>query len=149
MNTTRDMQPPEKQPIGFWTVRAGEAIRTRTQGALRLIDVAQPEWWLLHQLSLHPGGVDRDATIELIGHNDTPQAIVDAIDSATHKGWVTQTDSRLTFTDAGAEKFRDAADVQRDLHAERMQGISPEDFATTIRVLQQTVENVGGDAWHW
>ncbi|SNT00025.1 hypothetical protein SAMN05421642_10818 [Rhodococcoides kyotonense] len=29
-----------------------------------------------------------------------------------------------------------------------MQGISQDDFATTIRVLQRTIENVGGDAWH-
>ena len=25
------MQPPANQPIGFWTARAGEAIRTRTR----------------------------------------------------------------------------------------------------------------------
>ena len=35
------------------------------------------------------------------------------------------------------------------LQDERMQGISQDDFATTIRVLQRTIENVGGDAWHW
>lgn len=147
--TEKPMQPPELQPIGFWTARAGEAIRARTRGALREIGVSQPEWWLLHQLSLHPGGADRADTVERIGHNETPEAIVEAIDSAASKGWIHESDSRLHYTDAGAELFRRAADVQRDLQTERMQGITEADYVTTIRVLQRTIENVGGSAWHW
>ncbi len=50
------MQPPANQPIGFWTARAGEAIRTRTRGALEAIGVTQPGWWVLHQLSLRLKG---------------------------------------------------------------------------------------------
>lgn len=146
---TKPMQPPKNQPIGFWTVRAGEAVRERTQGALGEIGVAQAEWWLLHQLSLRPDGIDRDETIEKIGHNDTPEAIVDAIVSAEEKGWLIESGSQLTSTDAGVDKFREMSELQRQLQDERMQGISEDDFITTIRVLQRTIENVGGNAWHW
>ncbi|WP_255175793.1 hypothetical protein [Rhodococcus sp. 06-1474-1B] len=73
MTTQRPMQPPDKQPIGFWTVRAGEAVRARTRGVLRDIGITQAEWWLLHQISLHPAGADRAKTIDTIGHNDTPE----------------------------------------------------------------------------
>ncbi len=143
------MQPPAQQPIGFWTVRAGEAIRARTRGALLEVGVSQPEWWLLHQLSLRPDGIDRAETIEKIGHNDTPDAIVDAIDSAVAQGWVREVGSTLVCTESGLEQFERAFQVQRDLQAERMQGISDADFATTIQVLQRTIDNVGGAAWHW
>lgn len=143
------MQPPERQPIGFWTARAGEAIRARTRGALHEIGVTQPEWWLLHQISLHPAGADRAETIEKIGHNDTPEVIVEAIDSAESKGWIVETNSRLTFTPDGRDVFRRAADLQNMLQKERMRGISEADFVTTIEVLQRTIENVGGNAWHW
>ena len=143
------MQPPERQPIGFWTARAGEAIRARTRGALRDIGVTQPEWWLLHQISLHPAGADRAETIEKIGHNDTPEAIVEAIDSAHAKGWIVESNSRLKFTPDGRDAFRRAADLQNMLQDERMNGISAADFVTTIEVLQRTIQNVGGDAWHW
>ncbi len=143
------MQPPDKQPIGFWTVRAGEAVRARTRGVLRDIGITQAEWWLLHQISLHPAGADRAKTIDTIGHNDTPEAIVDAIDSATEKGLIIESDSRLKFTPEGQQRFARGVDIQRMLQDERMQGISQDDFATTIRVLQRTIENVGGDAWHW
>jgi hypothetical protein len=143
------MQPPERQPIGFWTVRAGEAIRARTRGALHDIGVTQPEWWLLHQLSLQEGDVDREATVEKIGHNDTPEAIVSAIASAVDKGWIVEAGSTLLFTDSGSQQFRRAFELQTTLQAERMQGITEDEFVTTIRVLQKTIENVGGDAWHW
>ncbi|MCJ0979015.1 MarR family winged helix-turn-helix transcriptional regulator [Rhodococcus sp. ARC_M12] len=149
MTTNRPMQPPERQPIGFWTARAGEAIRARTRGALHDIGITQPEWWLLHQISLHPAGADRGETIEKIGHNDTPDAIVEAIDSARSKGWIVESNSSLKFTPDGRDTFRSAADLQNMLQDERMNGISEADFVTTIEVLQRTIQNVGGDAWHW
>ncbi|MEK8069293.1 MarR family winged helix-turn-helix transcriptional regulator [Rhodococcoides navarretei] len=149
MTTNRPMQPPERQPIGFWTARAGGAIRARTRGALHDIGVTQPEWWLLHQISLHPAGADRGETIEKIGHNDTPDAIVEAIDSARSKGWIVESNSSLKFTPDGRDTFRSAADLQNMLQDERMNGISEADFVTTIEVLQRTIQNVGGDAWHW
>jgi hypothetical protein len=147
--TRQPMQPPSRQPIGFWTARAGEAIRARTRGALREIGVTQPEWWVLHQLSLAPEGVDRAAMVETIGPNETPAAIESAIGSAIEKGWIHAHGAHLLVSEAGTEQFERAAKVQKALQDERMKGITAEDFATTIFVLQKTIANVGGDAWHW
>lgn len=143
------MQPPALQPIGFWTARAAEAVRTRTRGALADIGLSQPEWWVLHQLSIHPDGIDRRSMIETIGHNDTVEAVETALEDATAKGWVTGSDTALRSTERGIDMFERGAAVQRDLQAERMQGITEADFATAITVLQRTITNVGGTAWHW
>ncbi|WP_130288029.1 MarR family winged helix-turn-helix transcriptional regulator [Pseudonocardia sediminis] len=147
--TRPPMQPPAQQPIGFWTLRAGEAIRDRILGALDEIGVTQPEWWVLHQLSRYEDGVDRSTVVATIGPNDTPAVAEAAIDAAIAKGWIDADGAHLRFTDAGAEQFARAADVQKKLHEERMQGVTTEEFATTISVLQRTIVNVGGDAWHW
>jgi hypothetical protein len=143
------MQPPANQPIGFWTIRAGEAIRARVRGALDEIGVAQPEWWVLHQLSRHPDGVDRAAVVDTIGSNDTPAVIESTIDAAIAKGWIHADGTHLRWSAVGAERFDRAVDVQRGLQEERMRGITPEEYETTISVLQRTITNVGGDAWHW
>lgn len=135
--------------MGFWTLRAGDAIRTRTRAALLEIGLSQPEWWLLHQLSLSPDGVDREETIEKLGHNETPEAIIEAIETAVAKEWVFEHDANLQCTELGIEQFRLGWAVQQKLQKERMQGISEDDFVTTIEVLQRTIENVGGHAWHW
>lgn len=143
------MQPPADQPIGFWTFRAGEAIRARIRSALEEIEVAQPEWWVLHQLSRYPDGVDRAVVVETIGSNDTPAAIESAIDGAVEKGWIRVDGAALHLSEAGTERFERAAAVQGVLHEERMRGITTEEYATTISVLQRTITNVGGEAWHW
>lgn len=143
------MQPPANQPIGFWTARAGEAIRARTRGALEAIGVTQPGWWVLHQLSLHPEGVERAVLLRTIGPNESTDVIDAAVDSALDLGWAREDESVLLPTDAGSQQFDRAARVQQMLQEERMQGISEEEFVTTITVLQRTVKNVGGDAWHW
>ncbi|MEH6797652.1 MAG: hypothetical protein V7694_26385, partial [Rhodococcus sp. (in: high G+C Gram-positive bacteria)] len=68
---------------------------------------------------------------------------------ARDKGWIIESNLRLTFTPKGEAQFRRAADVQQMLQDERMQGIGQDEYVTTIRVLQRTIQNVGGDAWHW
>lgn len=143
------MQPAALQPLGFWTVRAGEAIRARTRGRLAELGVTQPEWWVLHQLSMHPSGMEENEIIAIVGPNESDESIVDAIAAGVGKGWIDRAGSRVRLTDDGADRFHAAAEVQRQLNDERRQGISDCEYATTIEVLQRTITNVGGDAWHW
>ncbi len=143
------MQPAALQPLGFWTVRAGETIRARTRGRLAELGVTQPEWWVLHQLSMHPSGMEENEVIAIVGPNESDESIVDAIAAGVGKGWIYRAGSRVRLTDDGADRFHAAAEVQRQLNDERRQGISDREYVTTIEVLQRTITNVGGDAWHW
>ncbi|WAC57510.1 MarR family winged helix-turn-helix transcriptional regulator [Gordonia sp. SL306] len=143
------MQPPLEQPIGFWTIRAGEAIRSRIRSRLAEVGVTQHEWWVLHQLSRYPGGVDEQQLVATIGPNDTDEAIVRTIDAVIGKGWVERRGAMVMATSAGTERFAVAAEAQRELGIERRRGISDEEYETAISVLQRTIANVGGDAWHW
>lgn len=143
------MQPPEKQPIGFWTVRAGEVIRARTRSALEAVGVPQSQWWVLHQLTLHPDGMDRSAMVEQIGPNESDEVVTHAIEQAVEQGRVAREGEWLRLTRAGRAAFDRAAAVQQDLGDERMRGITTEEFVTTITVLQRICRNVGADVWHW
>lgn len=143
------MQPAALQPLGFWTARAGEAIRARTRGRLAELGVTQPQWWVLHQLSLHPTGMSDGDIVSVVGPNDSDEAIVHAIASGIERGWIARSGELVRLTDTGTQRFHAAAEVQRELNDERRQGISDRDYATTIEVLQRTITNVGGDAWHW
>lgn len=143
------MQPPARQPLGFWTVRAGEAIGQRTRYALAGLGVTQPEWWVLHQLSLHPMGVGREHVVDIIGPNETAAAIEEAITSVEAHGWLVAEGDTIRATASGADVFARCAALQAELQAERMRGITEADLATTITVLQRTIENVGAQAWHW
>lgn len=143
------MQPPERQPIGFWTQRAAEAIRARTRGALEEIGMTQPEWWVVHQTSLFPDGVARSAVVDVIGHNDTPEVAASAVDTAVGKGWLVEDAGLLMLTPPGTEQLARAVELQEALDQERRRGVTDADHVTTIVVLQRTIANVGADAWHW
>lgn len=145
-----DMQPPARQPLGFWTARAGEAIRARTRGRLADLGLSQPHWWVLHQLSLLPDGVSADDVVATVGPNDSDAVIREAIESGIDNEWIVSTDDGvLSLTPSGSAVFAAAAKAQSELNDERRQGISDADYVTTIQVLQRTIANVGGDAWHW
>jgi DNA-binding MarR family transcriptional regulator len=146
---TREMQPAALQPLGFWALRAGEAIRARTRGRLTELGVTQQEWWVLHQLSMHPNGMQESEIVAVVGPNESDDSIVRAIASGIDNGWFDRSDNEVHLTPAGTERYDAAAEVQRQLNDERRQGISDRDYATTIAVLQRTITNVGSDAWHW
>lgn len=139
------MQPPEHQPIGFWTARAAEAIGDRIRARLTEIGVAQAEWWVLHQLSLHADGQVEQQMIDTIGPNDTEQVARDALQACLTKGWARRDGTTIHPTDEGSARFREAARVQHELAQERGVDISREDYITTITTLQQVVRNVGGE----
>ena len=145
----KESQPAALQPLGFWALRAGEAIRERTRGRLAELDMTQPEWWVLHQLSMHPTGMAESEIVSVVGPNESDDSIVQAIATGTDKGWIDRSGNGVRLTDAGTEKFHAADEVQSQLNDERRQGVSDSDYATTIEVLQRTTANVGSDAWHW
>ncbi|WP_241472391.1 MarR family winged helix-turn-helix transcriptional regulator [Mycolicibacterium neoaurum] len=146
---TREMQPAALQPIGFWSVRAGEAIQARTRGRLSELGVSQPEWWVLHQLSMHSRGMSEAELVSVVGPNESDDSIVRAIASGVDKGWLGRVGDHVRLTELGGQTFDAAAEVQRELNDERRRGVSDDDYATTIEVLQRTITNVGGSAWHW
>ncbi len=145
----REMQPAALQPLGFWSVRAGEAIGARTRGRLSDLGVSQPEWWVLHQLSMHPRGMTEADLVAIVGPNESDESIVRATAAGIDKGWLGRVGDLVRLTELGVKQFDAAAAVQKELNDERRQGISDEDYATTIEVLQRTITNVGGNAWHW
>lgn len=145
----KPMQRPQDQPIGFWTVQAGEAIRQRIRYRLTEAGISQPQWWILHQRSLHPAGISIPELLATIGPNESVEAIEQALEETVAKGWVDPRNGTVHPTHSGTKRFEQAGQIQRELGAERMQGISEEEIITTITVLQRLIKNVGGHAWHW
>ncbi|WP_019512227.1 MULTISPECIES: MarR family winged helix-turn-helix transcriptional regulator [Mycobacteriaceae] len=113
------------------------------------LGVSQPEWWVLHQLSTHSRGMSEAELVSVVGPNESDESIVRAIATGVDKGWLSRAGDLICLTEPGLKQFDAAAAVQKELNDERRQGISDEDYATTIEVLQRTISNVGGSAWHW
>ncbi|MGW7135390.1 MarR family winged helix-turn-helix transcriptional regulator [Streptomyces xanthophaeus] len=140
-----------RQPIGYWSWAAYDAVVGRTRAALAELGTTQPQWWVLAQVATATEVKTRDeVTAVLRNYLAVGEAVLDEeTDTLVVRGWITQDASgRLGITPEGREFFDRAATLQEDLWAERHAGISDEEYLITLKVLQRFVHNVGGRAWH-
>ncbi|WP_327265250.1 MarR family winged helix-turn-helix transcriptional regulator [Streptomyces sp. NBC_01232] len=141
-----------RQPIGYWSWAAYDAVVNRTRGALAELGTTQPQWWILARVALAGDEVrTRDeVTGTLRGYLAVgDQALSEELDTVIVRGWITQdTEGRLEMTAEGREFFDRAATLQKHLWDERHAGISDEEYLATLKVLQRFIHNVGGQAWH-
>ncbi|MFH8497671.1 MarR family winged helix-turn-helix transcriptional regulator [Streptomyces coeruleorubidus] len=140
-----------KQPIGYWSWAAFNAVVTRTRGALAGIGTTQPQWWVLAQVARADTVKSREEVAHLLeNYLDTgPEAMELEIDRIIAQGWINEdSEGRLSITAEGRAFYDKAAALQEELWAERHAGISDEEYLTTLKVLQRFVHNTGGRAWH-
>ncbi|MFJ6012943.1 MarR family winged helix-turn-helix transcriptional regulator [Streptomyces sp. NPDC092952] len=140
-----------KQPIGYWSWAAYNAVVSRTRAALAEIGTNQPQWWVLAQVAQTEGGRERGEVSRLLrNYLDTgPEAMEAEIDRTISQGWITEdAEGLLVITAEGRALHEKAAALQAELWAERHAGISDEEYLTTLKVLQRFIHNTGGTAWH-
>ncbi|MFJ3663256.1 MarR family winged helix-turn-helix transcriptional regulator [Streptomyces sp. NPDC090119] len=140
-----------RQPIGYWSWAAYDAVVGRTRTALAGIGTTQPQWWVLAQVAHAEQPKTRAEVSELLRNYLTTGAgtMDEEIDRTVALGWVTEDgEGHLGLTDEGEAFFHKAAALQEELGAERHAGISDEEYLTTLKVLQRFIHNTGGHAWH-
>ncbi|UQX03863.1 MarR family winged helix-turn-helix transcriptional regulator [Streptomyces sp. RerS4] len=141
-----------KQPIGYWSWAAYDAVVSRTRGALAEIGTTQPQWWILARLALaEESARTRDAlSATLSGYLTVGgETIGEEIDTTIARGWVIEGPGEiLELTAEGRDFFDRAAALQKELWNERHAGISDEEYRDTLKVLQRFIHNTGGRAWH-
>ncbi|WP_077801065.1 MarR family winged helix-turn-helix transcriptional regulator [Streptomyces sp. JHA26] len=140
-----------RQPIGYWSWAAYNAVVTRTRAALAEIGTTQPQWWVLAQVARADAPKTRAEVRDLLrNYLDTgPETMESEIDATIDAGWILHApDDLLSLTPAGRTFYEKAAAVQDELWTERHAGISDEEYLTTMKVLQRFIHNTGGHAWH-
>ncbi|MBB5121386.1 hypothetical protein AF335_13605 [Streptomyces eurocidicus] len=135
------------QPVGYWTWVANKAVIRHIQSAMARTDVTQPQWWTLNHVAGAPDGLTR----EEVGDRLRPfielgrELTDNAVDHLLARGWlVSGADGRLRLTEAGREAKSRTKDLVTRLRSEIHEGITDEEYAATLTVLQRMIVNVGG-----
>ncbi|MEU7432414.1 hypothetical protein AB0B07_16415 [Streptomyces sioyaensis] len=66
-------------------------------------------------------------------------------DDLVRRGWLTEDAGLMTLTEAGEAARARAKERSLRVHRQVHEGVSTEDFVTTINVLRRMVANLGGD----
>lgn len=136
------MSSRSERPIGYWLKAADQAITARVDAAQRADGVTRLDWQVLNTIAeAGPCSPDRIVTT-LKMFLDRPK--LDAIlDGLCGRGWIdADASGDVTLTEAGRDAKARVLARQEEVRRQVMRGISAEDYATTLRVLQSIVSNL-------
>lgn len=134
------MSNPAK-PIGFWIRRADELLTTRIDEAQRGNGLDRLDWQVLKVVS--EGGATRARITEALHPFANFQTIDTVLSALARRGLTSGSDAGgFQLTPAGEEMHQHALSLQTLIREKAVSGISPEDYATALAVLQRLVENL-------
>jgi DNA-binding MarR family transcriptional regulator len=135
----------KQQPIGHWLKRADEVITEHVDRVLSDNGFTRFRWQVLNI-------VYQAGTITRGGVFDTMQTFIDArqldeiIDGFIKEGWLVKRGegdaAQLMLTDVGKAQRETAFKLQSEVRRRAMQGISEQEYATVVDVLERMVKNL-------
>jgi DNA-binding MarR family transcriptional regulator len=147
MLSEMDQAMKPKLPIGYWLKQVDNLLTERINETHAAHGVTRSDWQVLATLQ-DAGSLSKDRLFE------TMQTFVDTtgfdkiLASLMERGWVEQGEdlqtgaAELYLTEEGRRQHEVLFAAQREVRRRAMHGISEEEYATVIRVLQQMVSNL-------
>ncbi|MEV7591684.1 MarR family winged helix-turn-helix transcriptional regulator [Streptomyces sp. NPDC089922] len=132
------------QPVGYWTGLAHAAVTRQLRDAMARIDVTQPQYWVLNRVDGGaPAPTREEVSAGLTPLADGPHEIGRVVDQLLHRGWLTSDGGgRLSLTVAGESARVRLRSLVTEMRAVVHQGISDDEYVTTLRVLRRMIANV-------
>jgi len=134
-----------EQPIGYWLKHADNVVTEHIDRVLSDNSFTRSRWQVLNI-------VHRARTITRSSVFDTMQTFIDArhmdeiLDGFVREGWLVKrgegNGAQLTLTDAGMAKRETVFELQSEVRRRAMKGITEQEYATVIDVLERMVKNL-------
>ena len=129
-------------PIGYWLKEADQVITEAVNQAQAAQGVSRTDWQVLNTLS-EGDGTSQEHLGEILRPFVDAAGLVEIVARLTDRGWVTPAgQGLLRLTDEGRTHHAVILAQQQAVRRRAVQGVSPEDYGTVIRVLQQIVSNL-------
>lgn len=131
-------------PIGYWLKKVDELLTARINEAQEANGLSRTEWQILNFLFENSVATNTQITAILHPFADA-DAVQAAVDRLIQRGLIVAKGDHsfeLELTEQGRQVHGSALETQKQVRQQAMKGISNEEYATTIRVLQQMVANL-------
>lgn len=134
-------------PIGYWIKKADEALTASINKAQEENDLSRTDWQVLNALQ-EMATTTREQLAEVLHPFADAATLGEIIDRLVSAGLVEgmgTAGAGYRLTGQGQRVYEAALRVQKEVRQQAVRGISEADYATTVRVLQQIVENLTGE----
>jgi DNA-binding MarR family transcriptional regulator len=130
----------DRQPIGFWLKLLDRLIDTRLE--LSLGGLSRRHWQVLNVVRQgRTSQAEIDARVRpFIGSEGTAAREVADLQQ---RGWVSPGTAALELTEPGTNEFERLLTLVSDDRTTLMNGIAPEEYASTVSVLERMARNLG------
>jgi DNA-binding MarR family transcriptional regulator len=133
----------DDRPIGWWLRRADDLISGSMDRTLDGAGITRSHWQLMNAVRADEAATRATVQSELRDFLDE-QAVDRVVADLDDRGWIEDLGSTLRLTPEGEEAL---GDIGREIAGfrERMSnGVSADDYATTMRTLARMVDNLEG-----
>jgi DNA-binding MarR family transcriptional regulator len=138
------MSARSERPIGYWLKAADQAITARVDAAQRANGVTRLEWQVLNTIA-EAGPCSPDQIVGTLHMFLDPQKLDAILAALRERSWIeADASGNVALTESGRDAHARILARQEEVRRQVMRGISPEDYATTLRVLQTIVSNLTG-----
>jgi hypothetical protein len=132
--------PTDRRPIGFWLKLVDRLIDTRLEASLG--GLSRRLWQVLNvvrQGRASQAEIDARVRPFIGGEGTTAQEVADL----QQRGWLTSGTATLELTELGTIEFARLLELVSADRTTLMIGIPPEEYASTVSVLERMARNLG------
>ena len=132
-----------KLPIGYWLKQSDEVLTEQINQAQALHGVSRTEWQILNLLKEN-GRATKESIFQTMRTFVDASEFQEIITCLVERGWIDEAvgSGELQLTETGQRQHERIFATQKEVRHRAMQGISQDEYAITIHVLQQMIENL-------
>lgn len=133
-----------RQPIGYWVKEADNLLSRWFDKIHAGHPLSRLAWQLMNSIE-HRNNLALEELITLLSPFAQGNTIRDEVFMLEKEGIISINSGRLQLTEKGSEIHQAYLQRQTELRDKVMQGITSQDYETTINTLQQIVNNLKQD----
>jgi DNA-binding MarR family transcriptional regulator len=134
------------RPIGFWLKLVDRLIDERFDRTLSFHRVTRRQWQLLNLLDCGPSTLRRlDAAVAPFLSLGKGESSADHLTDLIERGWVSRQGAMYALTPLGHDELGALSSVVAATRRRTADGISDEEYAATLAVLERMARNLGWD----
>ncbi|WP_369143959.1 MarR family winged helix-turn-helix transcriptional regulator [Streptomyces sp. R44] len=131
-------------PIGFLLNRTDKALTRALDGTLGEFGLTRVAWQVLNMVKKE-GGITDAEVLKILSVNADAPTLTAAIETTLTGGWTTRPAAgQLALTPDGATRLAEVAEHVTAFRTRSVDGITPEEYGTVIRVLERMIQNLDG-----
>ena len=133
-----------QRPIGFWLKLVDELIDQQFATTLEEHGVTRRQWQLMSLLTQQPATLaELDEAVAPFLDSNEHESSAEHLEELVESEWVTLDDGRYALTERGQTSFGRLSEVVGRNREVISEGISEDEYGTTLTVLERMARNLG------